>query len=91
MSVQVSKHITDIDESAMLPSQLIDSVSGIPEHSDFINDRPENTFQTTAGSMSISVDEREVRIDRWISTTHRTDVHERRKCIFGYEGSHSLT
>lgn len=47
MSVRVNKCIKDTDESVKLSSQLINVVLEIPDVSDFINDRPENTpFQT---------------------------------------------
>lgn len=46
MSVRINKYITDIDEKVILTSRLFNTVSGVPDTSDFINDRPRSVFQT---------------------------------------------
>lgn len=52
----MSKDITDTDENVMLPSQLVDVVSGTLGTSDFINERPGKVFSDRFG-METGTDE----------------------------------
>lgn len=44
VSVGVNKCTTDTDKNTKSPSWLVDSVPGLPDVSEFLNDSPGNTF-----------------------------------------------
>lgn len=52
MSVRVNNYVINTDENPLFPSQLINSVSGIPYVSKFISDRTGNVFLKRPGTKS---------------------------------------